>query len=394
MTILNRETKDFIEKNKDKEIAEILLKKNLSPDINLKLAVQQIEGRKKAKNKLPSFVTNDNFIFPEKLSLEQCSSEATAQYKASICKGGSLIDVTGGLGIDCIFMAAVNEKVTYIEKNKNLFDITVQNFSALHIQNIIPVCTDSASFLSGYDKKFDWLYADPARRDVSRNKVFLLTDCEPDVVKHMPLFFSKAEKILLKVSPMLDISRALRELNYMVSDIHILSVKNDCKELLFVCCNQHTDPLIHCVNIGTGKTEHFCFRKTREEEANVLYADNLEKYLYEPNVTVLKAGAFKLISEQFGLKKLHVNTHLYTNDKLVEDFPGRIFRIKEVLYSFPGHLYSFLPDRKANITVRNFPLSVEEIRKKYKIKEGSEIYLFATTIGNNKKIMLICENIK
>ena len=394
MITINKQTQQFIQDNKEKDIHHLLLTKKLPSGVDIQMAIQQIEAKKKAKIKLPSLSSNENFIFPVKLSMEQCSSEITARYKAKIVENGKTIDITGGLGIDTIYMSDLVESMTYIEKNEKLFELAKHNFNILHKPDILCVCKDSLEFLSESEQHFDWIYVDPVRRNVHKNKVFLLQDCEPNILLHKQLFFSKANNLLVKASPMLDISQAIKELDYSVSDVHIISIRNDCKELVFVCQEkQYETPTIHCINFLNNKVQLFNFQQSEENLSALNLAEDIQTYLYEPNISILKSGAFKLLSCRFQIQKLHTNTHLYTSCELLQDFPGRIFKVKAIFSATTIAFNKYLPKRQANVSVRNFPLTVNQLKNTYKIKDGGESYLFATTLVKNRKVIILCEKI-
>lgn len=388
--MLNEPTRKFIRENAHvKNIHSLLLLKNIPNDVDIQAAIQQIEGKRKAVVKYPALADSKDFIFPDKLAIEQASSEKTALYKSQLTgKCNNMIDITGGMGIDCIYFSMKIPHVTYVEINKSLFEIAQHNFSSLSLP-ITCINENSMHYLSRSKDKYDWLYTDPARRNPEGKKVFRINECEPDISGNLQLLFSKASQLMIKLSPMLDITQGISDLAYSVSDVHIVSIDNECKELLFICQNDTIDnPSIHCVNITKSGEEVFVFCKQEEENAANKFADSIQSYLYEPNVAVLKSGAFKLLCNRFGLVKLHVNTHLYTSDELRHNFPGRVFRVEHVFPLNESSLKQYLPEKKANITVRNFPLSVAQIRKKYKIKEGGEVYLFATSFGKFKQVIL------
>ena len=390
MIQLNDETQLFIKENSHKDVTALLLQKHVPSDVDLNFAVTQIDAKRRAKTKLPTLCANDLFVFPSKLSVEQCSSELTAKYKSHFVSGKNVADITGGLGVDAIFMSEKAAGITYIEQNPELVETAGYNFSLLKRQNIAIVCDDGIRYLTDYSgPRFDCVYADPSRRNDAAGKTVFFTDCIPDVVKYKELILSKAEMLLIKASPMLDISEAIKELGNRVSEIHIVSVKNECKELLFLCRQEHSSPRFYCVNIRDEEnSEIFDFTPNEESACELLAANAPGAYLYEPNTSVMKSGAFKLLCRRFGVSKLHQNSHLYTSDDLCFDFPGRIFEITDVFRAEKKEFHRRLPAMQANITVRNYPLSVEQLKKKYNLKEGGDIYLFATTLRNNRKVMI------
>ncbi|MCL1943718.1 MAG: class I SAM-dependent methyltransferase [Candidatus Azobacteroides sp.] len=393
---LNPETQQFIKENINKDVNALLLMKNTPPGVDIKFAVQQIEARKKAVTKLPSLCANERFIFPSRLSMEQCSSEPAAKYKSRFVTGGKVADITGGFGIDAIYMSERAEHLVYIEQNEALAEMAAYNFSLLDKRNVTIVCDDSLHYLEhNTESDFDCIYVDPARRNNRQHKTVLFADCTPDVKAHRRLLLSRAKTVLIKASPMLDITQAVKDLEYGVVEIHIVSVKNECKELLFLCRKGEFSPDVHCVNLFNDREpEIFSFSFREESESEARYAREVQSYIYEPNASVMKSGAFKLVCKRFDLRKLHPNTHLYTGNELHENFPGRIFETTDIFSPSDAAFRHHLPLKQADITVRNYPLSVSQIRNKYKIKEGGNIYLFAVTTADDKKAMIKCGKVK
>lgn len=383
-------TQSFIREHAGDDVRALLLRKSAPPGVDLRFAVQQVEGRQKARAKLPTLAANPNFIFPPKLALEQCSSECTARYKAQLFCGKAVADVTGGLGVDALYAAARARCVTYVEQSEALCTLAQRNFAALGVANIAVRCGDGIQFLRHAPQRFDAIYLDPSRRDSHRSSRVLLADCEPNVLPHQDFLLSKAGLVALKASPMLDIAQALRELR-CVREVHVVAVKNDCKELLFVCRHeaaQKAEPLIRCIDICPDRAPVFDFTRPEEHAAAARYAEKPGRYLYEPNVALLKAGAFKLPCRRFGVEKLHPDTHLYTSDELQPEFPGRAFEVQHVFAPGDRSLKAQLAGSAANVAVRNFPLTVAQIRKAYKVKEGGSAYLFAATLyGGERRII-------
>ncbi len=386
--ILNEATKAFIREHLNDDTNKLLLRKNIPSDVDVKFAVQQIEGRQKAKEKLPALANCPDFIFPSTLSMEQCSSEFTAQYKSQLFEDKIVIDVTGGLGVDSYYISQRAANVIYVEKNAALCDVAQHNFTSLGAKNITTHCDDGIKFLHNTSHYFDAIYLDPARRDGNKNRVVRLADCEPNVLEYLDFLFEKTNCVVLKASPMLDITQSLRELKY-VREVHVVAVKNECKELLFICKKDEPQPLVKCVNIQQNdEVQVLSYTMEEEGSAVVQYAHQPLRYLYEPNVAVLKAGAFKLLCARFGVEKLHPDTHLYTSENLIHDFPGRAFEVQQVFALSEADLKNSLPEMQANIAVRNFPMSVADMRKKYKIKDGGNVYLFAATLYNGNRRLI------
>lgn len=393
--------RQFILKNEEADLHQLALKVHLFPDLSMPLIISQITARQKAKVKLPSFYTCENIIYPTMLSLEQCSSEKSATYKANLLKGNLLIDLTGGFGVDTYFLSKHFRKVIYVEKNTALTKIAKHNFQVLKADNVEVINSDSVHFLTDFEGRADCIYLDPARRDIANRKVVKLDDCEPNVLEIMPLLAEKVKQIVLKTSPMLDIDLAVGELNKTVSKevnikILVLAVENECKEVVYLIQNESKQVgnflSYQTINFSKNQVQQFDFDRFTEHNADINYTLP-QAYLYEPNVAILKAGGFKSVALRYNLTKLHANSHLYTSTNLVTNFAGRVFRIQAITKLDKKGLKQYLPESKANIAVRNFPLSVAEIRKKMNIKEGGDIYLFATTDCESKKIVLVCTKI-
>lgn len=387
------EFRQFVKEHAADDLTRLLLSASRYPSIDVAFAVEQIASRRQIREKLPMWYANEALLFPSKISAEQCSSEQTASYKQRLVKeGDSLCDLTGGLGIDSYYFSRQVGHVTYIERFPAYCEAARNNFAALKADNITIVEGDSTELVAGLPR-FDVFYIDPARRGEGNKRVYALTDCEPDLPALLPELFRQAPKVIAKLSPMADIRMTL-DLLPGTTEIHVLSVKNECKELLFVVEHdaETVSPAIHCVNFNSnGREESFTFSLQEEQAEELHLARQMKRYFYEPNASLLKAGAFKSTATRFGLEKLHVSSHLYTSDKQVDDFPGRSFVVEEV-FPFSGklckNLFKDIP--KANITVRNFPLSADELRKRTKIADGGEVYLFATTMASGDKIMVKC----
>lgn len=367
-----------------------MLQASRYPDWPMKQIVEQIRARQIAKSKLPAWFRNADLIYPPQLSMEQSSSEQTAAYKSSIVRGGdAMVDLTGGLGVDFSHLSGKFKQATYVERNPDLTTIAAHNFGKLGLTNVKVKHTQADEFIKSIDH-VDLIYLDPARRGGHNQKVVRLQDCEPDVPELLPELLSKSGQVLLKTSPLLDIKSAIVELE-QVAAVHVVAVSNEVKELLFLIAPGSWAPLIRCVNILRDSQELFEFSFAAEESLTLDHSP-VGSYLYEPNAAILKAGAFKSIARQYGLQKLHVNTHLYTSEEVVAEFPGRAFRVLDRLGLNRKTLRKAIPEMKANISVRNFPMSVAEIRKKSGLKEGGDQYLFGLTDVEGK-YLLLCEKI-
>ncbi|MFV0469311.1 MAG: THUMP-like domain-containing protein [Dysgonomonas sp.] len=381
----------FILEHENDDLKKLALQANLYPDIDLSLAIRQIKGRQVAREKIPAWYANQHIEYPLHLSLEQSSSEATAKFKASLFQGKSMLDLTGGMGVDFYFIGQNFDSATYIESQSELVGLAEKNFEVLNFP--VQVChADATAYLESVNFA-ELIYIDPARRDSGGKKTVRIEDCTPNVIEIERLLNEKAQVVAIKLSPMLDISLALQTLRH-VSDIYIISLKNECKELLFIKRKDWIlEPIFHCINIlSETDVQVFDFMKSNENLQNCAYTASIDKYLYEPNASILKAGAYKSIAREFNLKKLHQNSHLYTSDVLHINFPGRKFLVKSDFSFNKNQLKENLRGvEKANITVRNYPLTAEELRKKLKLKDGGIHYIFASRVLGDRKILLLCE---
>lgn len=394
---LTEETLQFIRLHRIDDVRSLALQAGRHPGVNMPAAVTQIAGWQAARTKIPTWAATDGILYPPHLSMEQCSSELTADYKAAIVAqaGGerhSLTDLTGGFGIDFSALAAEFERADYVERQEILCELARHNFPLLGLKHATVHQADATEYLQGMEP-VSWLFLDPARRDGHGGKTVAIADCEPDVAQLEPLLLAKAGRVLLKLSPMLDLAQALHTLKHVVQ-AHVVAVGGECKELLLVLAADaalHPDEVpICCVNLPAAANV-FTFSRQEEQNAPCIYADAPRAYLYEPHAALLKAGAFRSLASIYKVEKLHPNSHLYTSDTPVEGFPGRTFRIdgwggfgkREVKELLKG-------EKKANLTVRNFPASVAELRKRLKLSEGGNIYLFATTLADGQKVLIRC----
>ena len=387
-TMIDEATRTFIEEHGNDDVRVLALQTARYPQVDMRVAVTQIEGRRIAKNKLPAWAAVPGVIYPVRLSMEQCSSEATAQYKASLVQGTRLADLTGGFGIDCSYMSEHFTHTTYVERNEELCAIATHNFTLLN--KAIAVRNGQCEEVLASLPEQDWIFLDPARRDRGGNKVSALSDCEPDVCALEPLLLEKSGHVMVKCSPMLDISQAVSQLR-SVAEVHVVAVNNECKELLLVLerGKDSGDIEMHTVNLQGGCRQVFDFSLKAEAASACGYASQLGQYLYEPNSALMKAGCYRLPAGYYGLEKLHPNTHLYTSDVLVSDFPGRVFKIVNSC-GFSKKELKALACKQANLSVRNFPEHVEVLRKRLKISDGGDIYLFATTLYDGAKVLISC----
>ncbi len=386
--ILKTGVQDFIIENKSADIMSVLLKKPVFKDVSQQELAQQIEGRKKCQKKLPTWFETPGIYFPKKVNIEQTSSEISATYKSKIVAGNSLIDVTGGFGVDSYYFSKTVDAILHCEIDRDLHEIASHNFKKLGVKNIQTYCENGLDFLRNSVQDFDWIYLDPSRRNHVKGKVVQLSDCEPNIAENLDLLFSKSENILLKTSPLLDIALGIKELR-SIKEIHIVAINNEVKELLWLLKKDYYGEVgIKTINFTKANPQLYNFVLSAEKTATAVYSLP-HSYIYEPNVSILKSGAFKCVGMEFGLKKLHPNTHLYTSEVLL-DFPGRRFElIKVVSYNKKG--IQELGLKKANITTRNFPDSVATIRKKFKIKEGGNSFLFFFQNCENRYQVALCD---
>ena len=383
--MINKEEVDqFIRKNSQLDKLTLALKLSKKPELPSEYIINQIQGRKIAHHKLPDW-DNSNLIFPSKQAMEQCSSSTTAAHKSTLVnKGHKVVDLTGGFGVDTYYLSKGFQEVYYVEANDELFEISSNNLNLLIPNNKRTFVNDSAeAFLAEFADKFDLIYLDPDRRVDGIKKGVKIEDCSPNLIDLESKLLERSKQVLVKFSPLLDIKQALKQIT-SIDTVNIVSVNNDCKEVLFTLSKNKTDNVpINCINFTSSKEERFRFTFEEEENYNVDYSDPL-KYIYEPNSAILKAGAFKSIAVQFNLKKLAINSHFYTSEELIQDFPGRCFELKTMSNQIKGL------SKKANIISRNHPLTPDEIKKKGKIKDGGNDYIIATKLVNNKPVYLLC----
>ena len=387
--ILKPEIQDYIYEKTGADVSKLAFQKNPFPEVDFKIILNQIEARTKSKEKLPTWFTTKNIIYPSKISVEQTSSEITAQYKSEIVFGENLIDLSGGFGVDDFYFSKKVNQLIHCEINNELSEIVAHNFNQLECHNCNCISGDSSEILENLNKKSDWIYIDPSRRNDVKGKVFMLKDCLPNVPDLQDFYFQYTDNILIKTAPILDITAGISELKN-VKTIHIIAVENEVKELLWEIEKKFIDDIIiKTINIKKDTTQTFEFNYNN----NIIASLRLpKKYLYEPNSAIMKSGGFAEITTQFPLDKLHQHSHLYTSDNLIE-FPGRVFQIEKVINYSKNEMRINLSKQNANITTRNFPDSVETIRTKWNIKDGGNRYCFFTTDMNETKIVLLCTKI-
>lgn len=397
---LNEETIRFIAMHRQEDVRALALQAAKYPAVDMSAAATQIAGWQAARTKIPTWAATDGILYPPHLSMEQCSSQLTATYKADVVKQtegnfNHLADLTGGFGIDFSFLAKEFKQADYVERQEVLCNLARHNFPLLGLKQATVHQANATAYLQTMEP-VSWLFLDPARRDGHGGKTVAIADCEPDVSTLEPLLLAKAEKVLLKLSPMLDLSQALHTLKH-VAQAHVVAVGGECKELLLVLSSDASlkpDKVpINCINLPAQQAA-FRFTRLQEQKAPCTYADAPRAYLYEPHAALLKAGAFRSLAAAYKIEKLHPNSHLYTSDTLADGFPGRTFRI-DGWSSFGKRDVKELLDgeKKANLTVRNFPATVAELRKRLKLSEGGNVYLFATTLADGQKVLVRCSKV-
>ena len=414
-------TAEFIREYRERDIRQLALQANRFPDVDMPYALDQIQGWQIARRKLPKWAACDGVIFPPHLSMEQCSSEPTAQYKLNLamewttlnselstqnCRrqqfktqnstiktSTRMTDLTGGFGVDFSFTSCAFAAATYVERNEQLCHIVEHNLPLLGLNNATVVCADAAEYLSTVEPQ-TMLFLDPARRDEHGAKTVMLADCTPDVVQLLPKLLEKSRFTMLKLSPMLDWHKAVDDLQGAVREVHIVSVGGECKELLLVLSTVVESELkVYCADLSTASDTSSIFVYTPGSSAPVanskLKTQN-SKFVHEPNASIMKAGCFDELAAAYGVSPVSRNSHLFLSDEPVEGFPGRSFVVEHVTTMNKSELRKALVGvEKANIATRNFPLSVAELRKRLKLKDGGDVYIFATTTAEGEHLLLI-----
>lgn len=408
--IINEATREYVRQHQDDDVKKLALQGTKNSSVDLPMALQQIAGRQTARRKLPAWAAAEDVLYPPHLNMEQCSSEQTARYKQQLVEHlqtdkRTFIDLTGGFGVDFYWMSQGFSRRVYVEQHAELCAVAEHNFALLSLPCSVHN-SDSTTFLSTMEDSADIIYLDPARRNEHGGRTYGIADCTPNVLELLPLLLEKARFIVLKLSPMLDWRKAVSDLqeaaadcrqsHVFVSEVHIVSVGNECKELLLVLSRQgQTEhPKVVCVNdrqvfqVGAAP---LASATTLCHEAKPLSA---QSFLYEPNSSIMKAGCFAEVERQFPVRQLSVNSHLFVSSVEIDDFPGRRFQISAISSMNKQELREVLADvERANITVRNFPLTPEQLRKKLKLKDGGDVYLFATTLPGGEHKLLLCRKI-
>lgn len=389
----------FVQEHKDEDPLRLLLQQKRYPGVDLAMVAQQIEGRRQASAKWPTLAGCEGFLYPPRLNREQASSDETAFHKADIINSlyGDdhrrlyIADLTGGMGIDSIAFAKMPDtEVDYVECNAELCQLMEHNRSVLGLSNITAHCGDSIEWLRNSKKKYNIIFIDPARRDTHGKKVAAFEDCTPNILEHKELLTEHCDFLMVKASPMMDIDKGIEQLGN-VSDVYVVAVRNECKELVFVCGDSDLEARIHCTDIisGDGVYNNEPFTRSQEAQAECVYCKSVGRYIYEPDASLMKGGPYKLLSDEWGMQKLARNTHLYTSDNF-HDWMGRTFCVLKEVSLNKKAIAALIPDRKAHVITRNYPVAAAELQKQLGLKEGGELYVIATTIGTQKTGLLCC----
>lgn len=413
----------FIQEHSEDDVKSLALRAHGLEGVDLPFALDQIAGRQTAKRKLPSWAAVDSVVYPPHISMEQCSSELTALYKKSVLDrlifhssfliphSPFIIDLTGGFGVDFSFMSRGFSRAVYVERQEHLCEMANHNFRCLGLDNVEVECEEAEEYLE-YCDNADVIYLDPARRDSHGGKTFAISDCTPDVIALLPMLLKKARLVMIKLSPMLDWRKAIADLGEEnVVEVHIVSVDNECKELIVVLSSLSSSspshpvfsPSLHCVNISAGALSSIAVPLFRQPQCNKRQfvgsesPDNpsiaaIPAFLYEPNASIMKAGCFDVVADRYpGIVKIAPNSHLFVSYKEIRDFPGRCFAIEKTTTMNKKELRSALAGiTSANISIRNFPMSVADLRKRLKLKDGGNTYIFATTTEDGAHMLYIC----
>lgn len=396
-SFMDLQTENYIKNHLNDDVIQLALN-NKQSNINIQYALRQIKGYQVIKRKVPTWNIFDGLLYPTHISLEQCSSESTARFKAEeICKlfndnKFNFVDLTCGLGVDAYFISQNAEQTILIEKECELAEITRNNFRVFKRDATVLNC-ESEDFLKTNTNYFDVIYIDPARRGTKGEKVVLLEDCNPNLLQLLPDLKQITKFMAVKLSPMFDIKQLISKLPG-IKAIYSIGVNNECKEIFLIMDFKTQIPDINAVNISESNGEISRLKSTVEEEDVVVlsYPETLGEYLYEPFASFLKSGMYKTIANRYCVDKIHVNSHIYTSNNFIEDFPGRKFEIVETIRFGKREAKEFFEKYdKANITTRNFPMTADELRNKYKVKNGGENYVFATTIHPSTKVLICCK---
>jgi len=397
--VKNAATIQFVQEHRNDDVRALALQARRDSDVDLPWALDQIQGWQTARRKLPSWAAIKGIIYPPHLSMEQCSSEQTARYKADIAsrlsiEHSTLIDITGGFGVDFAFMAKAFDKVIYVEQQEHLCKIARHNFGLLELNATI-INADAEDFLKNdveTSPASTLIYLDPARRDSNSARTYAIADCTPNVLVLLDQLFKVADHIIIKLSPMLDWHKAVSDLGNHVAEVHIVSTANECKELLIVMDADHHDvPLIHCVNDDRS----LIYTPSHDESIPEIAAKNDDcNYLYEPNASVMKAGCFGTLTQRYPVKALASDSHLFISSSAINDFPGRSFVIDAITTMNKKELNRALAGiTHANIATRNFPMTAQQLRSRLRLNDGGDCYIFGSTTATRQRLLYICHKL-
>ena len=397
--IMNEATIRFVRDHREEDVRALALRGNRDKDVDLPWALDQIQGWQTARHKLPSWAAIDGIVYPPHLSMEQCSSEQTALYKCGIvnelpdkCRE-TLIDLTGGFGVDFAFMARHFSHAVYVERQEHLCETARHNFQLLELTHAIVVNDDAEKALPGIEiphPESTMLYLDPARRDSNSTRTYAIADCTPNVLEMLPLLLERADHVLLKLSPMLDWHKAVNDLGERVAEVHIVSVGGECKELLILMSKGHAgEPTIHCVN----DNQSLIYKPSQDGTAAQMgdVDSKAIAYLYEPNASVMKAGCFGVLTQRYPVKAVAADSHLFVSPDAIENFPGRGFSITGISTMNKKELNRALAGiTRANIATRNFPMTAQQLRARLRLQDGGDIFIFGTTTATRQRVIFIC----
>ena len=403
---MTREFIDFVLSHENEDTARLLLSASRYPDIDMPAAVQQIEGRRAARDKWPGLLQCEEFLYPPRLNREQASSEAVASKRVEACLedlslDGHFVadpatlhvaDLTGGMGIDTLAWAKMCKEVEYVEHDMALCSLMEHNRLALGVDNLRIHHDDSIEWLQARAEEhrvFDIIFIDPARRDNHGRKMVGFDSCDPNILEHLPLLRRCCRFLIVKASPMIDIDLGCRQLK-KVENVFILAYRGECKEVAFMCSNTHNLPLIHSIVADADNRQYFCFTRSEERDADLCLADEIGEYLYEPNAAVMKAGPYAMLCQEYDVDALARNTHLFTADYFVENFPGRIFHVLREVALNKKAIKEILPDGKAHVVTRNYPVPAADLQRQLGLHEGGDLFVVATTVGS-RRCGLLCE---
>ena len=393
----NEATIAFVKQHREEEVRALALQARRDGDVDLPWALEQIQGWQTARRKLPSWAAIDGIVYPPHLSMEQCSSEQTAIYKCGILERllqtsrETLIDLTGGFGVDFAFMARYCSHAVYVEQQEHLCETAQHNFDLLELQHVRIIHGDAERVLNDLDTEpaRTLVYLDPARRDSNKARTYAIADCTPNVLELKERLLKAAHHILIKLSPMLDWHKAVSDLGEHVTEVHIVSVGNECKELLMLMdADHHGEPTIHCMN----DDQCLIYSPSQDDGSPDIATDNEIAFLYEPNASIMKAGCFGLLTRHFPVKALAADSHLFVSHEEVQNFPGRSFAVTAVTTMNKKELTNALRGiTRANVAVRNFPMTAQQLRQRLHLQDGGDWYFFGTTTARGERRLYICK---